>query len=202
MRTHVLTSPSTEPPSTKKQTSLQKKNYEPDAKRSACVTQPRQALLPDDIVSTSHTSPPLNTPLFSVRNSPQWWRRGSGWCSLTRWPRGYRESGWVERDRRTHWLSNYSYFKTNSETLPVACLSAMQYGWALDRLLREIVFADPDLGYVYLLKTCSGPRRAVRSHSLVCSKNYLLIVRIGPILNKELELIFRSDRSDRTCFYT
>ena len=51
-------------------------------------------------------------------------------------------------------------------------------------------------------KTCSSPIRAVRSHSLVCSKNSLLIVGIGPILNKELELIFRSDRSDRTCVYT
>ena len=50
--------------------------------------------------------------------------------------------------------------------------------------------------------TCSSPRRAVRSHSLVCTKNSLLIVGIGPILNKELKLIFRSDRSDRTCVYS
>ena len=28
----------------------------------------------------------------------------------------------------------------------------MQYGRALDRLLSEIVFADPDLGYVHLRK--------------------------------------------------
>ena len=58
----------------------------------------------------------------------------------------------VERDRRPRWLGDYSYFKTYAETLPVACLSAMQYGRALDRLLREIVFADPALGPVYLLK--------------------------------------------------
>ena len=51
-------------------------------------------------------------------------------------------------------------------------------------------------------RTCSSPRRAVCSHSLVCSENSLLIVGVGPILNKELELIFRSDRSDRTCVYT
>ena len=38
--------------------------------------------------------------------------------------------------------------------------------------------------------TCSSPRRAVRSHSLVCSKNSLLIVGIGPILNKSLNLFF------------
>ena len=27
--------------------------------------------------------PSPNTPLFSVRNSPRWWRRGSEWCYLT-----------------------------------------------------------------------------------------------------------------------
>ena len=58
----------------------------------------------------------------------------------------------MKQDRRPCWLGDYSYFKTNAETLPVACLSALQYGWALDCLLREIVFADPALGYVYLLK--------------------------------------------------
>ena len=58
----------------------------------------------------------------------------------------------VERYQRPCWLGNYSYFKTNTETLPVACLSAIQYGRALDRLICEIVYADPALGYVYLLK--------------------------------------------------
>ena len=58
----------------------------------------------------------------------------------------------VERDKRPRWLGDYSYFKTNAETLPVACLTSMQYGRALDRLLREIVFEDPALGPVYLLK--------------------------------------------------
>ena len=58
----------------------------------------------------------------------------------------------VERDKRPRWLGDYSYFKTNAKTLPVACLSVMQYGWVLDRLLHEIVFAEPALGYVYLLK--------------------------------------------------
>ena len=58
----------------------------------------------------------------------------------------------VERDRRPHWIGDYSYFKTNADTFPIACLSAMQYGRALDCLIREIVYADPALGYVYLLK--------------------------------------------------
>ena len=58
----------------------------------------------------------------------------------------------VERDRRPRWIGDYSFFKTNAETLPIACLSAMQYGQALDRLIREILYADPAQGYVYLLK--------------------------------------------------
>ena len=49
----------------------------------------------------------------------------------------------VERYRRLHWLNDYSYFKTNAKTLPVDCLSMMQYGRALEHLLCEIVFVDP-----------------------------------------------------------
>ena len=58
----------------------------------------------------------------------------------------------VERYQRPCWLGECSYFKSNAETLPVACLSAMQYGRAFDRLIREIFYADPALGYVYPLK--------------------------------------------------
>ena len=58
----------------------------------------------------------------------------------------------VERNRRPRWLCDYSYFKTNAETLPVACLPSMQYGRALDRLFHEIFFTDPALGPVYMLK--------------------------------------------------
>ena len=56
-----------------------------------------------------------------------------------------------ERYQRPRWLGDYRYFKTNAETLPVACLSAMQYGWSLDALIRRIGYADPALGYFYLL---------------------------------------------------
>ena len=58
----------------------------------------------------------------------------------------------VEQYKRPRWLGDYSYFKTNAETIPVAYLSDMQYGCALDRLLCKIVFADLALGLVYLLK--------------------------------------------------
>ena len=58
----------------------------------------------------------------------------------------------VERDRRPRWLGDYSFFLTNAKTLPIACLSAMQYGRALHRLIRKIVYADLALGSIYLLK--------------------------------------------------
>ena len=51
-------------------------------------------------------------------------------------------------------------------------------------------------------KTCSVLRCPLRSHSLVCTKNHLFIVGIVPTLNKEIEFIFLSDRSDRTCVYS
>ena len=75
--------------------------------------------------------------------------------SVAKWLPGFRLSppgANLERDRRPRWLGNYRYFKNNAETLPVGCLSSMHYGRVLDRLLREIVFADLALGPVYLIK--------------------------------------------------
>ena len=40
----------------------------------------------------------------------------------------------------------------NDETLPLAPKEAMQFGHALDRILREILLADLKLGPVYLSK--------------------------------------------------
>ena len=54
---------------------------------------------------------------------------------------------------------------------------------------------------VSLLLTWFSPRCPLSSHSLVCIENNLFIVGIGPFFNKELEFIFRCDRSDRTCVY-
>ena len=53
-----------------------------------------------------------------------------------------------------------------------------------------------------MLMTGSIPKCPLRSYYLVCIKNCLFIVGIGPILNKELKFIFRSDRSDFTYIYT
>ncbi len=48
--------------------------------------------------------------------------------------------------------SDYSFSGVNSETLPLAALDSMQFGHALDRILREILLADPAMGPVQMLK--------------------------------------------------
>ena len=57
-----------------------------------------------------------------------------------------------QRGRRPRWIVDYSWWNVNSETLPLAPKEAMQFGHALDRILREILLADPNLGPVYLSK--------------------------------------------------
>ena len=57
-----------------------------------------------------------------------------------------------QRGRRPRWIVDYSWWKVNDETLPLAPKEAMQFGHALDRILREILLADPKLGPVYLSK--------------------------------------------------
>ncbi len=38
------------------------------------------------------------------------------------------------------------------DTLPLAAMESMQFGHALDRILRKILLADPALGPVHLIK--------------------------------------------------
>ena len=54
-------------------------------------------------------------------------------------------------------------------------------------------YDDPERPDDYLVMTCSSPRCPLLSHSLVCSKNHLFIVGIGPICDKEISFIFRSN---------
>ena len=51
-------------------------------------------------------------------------------------------------------------------------------------------------------RTGYSPRCHLRSHSLVCIKNHLFIVGIGPIFNKVLQFIYRFDCSNCTCIYS
>ena len=55
-------------------------------------------------------------------------------------------------DRRPRWICDYSFYDVNDETLPLAALEAMQFGHAIDRILCEILLADPNLGPIYLMK--------------------------------------------------
>ena len=57
-----------------------------------------------------------------------------------------------QRGRRPRWIVDYTWWEVNKDTLPLAPMEAMQFGHALDRYLREILLADPELGPVYLLK--------------------------------------------------
>jgi len=57
-----------------------------------------------------------------------------------------------QRDRRPRWIVDYTFSGVNKETLPLAAMDAMQFGHALDRILREILLADPAHGPVQLLK--------------------------------------------------
>ena len=57
-----------------------------------------------------------------------------------------------QRGRRPRWIVDYTWWKVNDETLPLAPSEAMQFGHALDRILREILLADPKLGPVQMLK--------------------------------------------------
>jgi len=54
--------------------------------------------------------------------------------------------------RRPRWIVDYSYYGVNDETLPLIKEESMQFGHALDHLLREILLANPTNGYTEMLK--------------------------------------------------
>ena len=58
----------------------------------------------------------------------------------------------IERDHRPRWLGDYSFNPINAKTLSICYLSAMKYGQCSDRLLRKIVYVDPKLGTVHMIK--------------------------------------------------
>ena len=79
------------------------------------------------------------------------------------------------------WVTTVS-IKINCSTLPIAELSFIQYGRALDRLLWEVVFENPALGPVYIIKAdvssglyCIG----------LCPGDALKIGLIFPVYDKE-----------------
>jgi hypothetical protein len=57
-----------------------------------------------------------------------------------------------QRDRRPRTIVDYSFSGVNQETCPLAPAEAMQFGKALQRIVDDIVNADPRWGPVYLCK--------------------------------------------------
>ena len=57
-----------------------------------------------------------------------------------------------DRDRKPWWLGYFSYSNLKPKKLPIAALSVMQYGQALDRLIMEVVISNPALGPIHVLK--------------------------------------------------
>ncbi len=54
--------------------------------------------------------------------------------------------------RCPHWICDYSWWGVNKDTLPLAAIEAMQFGWCLERILCEILFANPAHGPVQMIK--------------------------------------------------
>ena len=57
-----------------------------------------------------------------------------------------------QRDRRPCWIVDYFWWNVNQETLSLAPKGAMQFGHALDRILGEILLADPAYGPPEMMK--------------------------------------------------
>ena len=57
-----------------------------------------------------------------------------------------------QRDRRPRWICDYTFSDVNPETVNIVPREAMQFGHALDRILREILLANPSHGPVHQLK--------------------------------------------------
>ena len=57
-----------------------------------------------------------------------------------------------QRDRRPRLIVDYSFSDLNAETLQLAPAEAMQFGQALQRVLKSILEADPRYGPVHLAK--------------------------------------------------
>ena len=57
-----------------------------------------------------------------------------------------------QRDQRPRWIVDYSWWNVNQETLPLAPKEAIQFRHALNRLLQEILLADPKHGPPEMMK--------------------------------------------------
>ena len=58
-----------------------------------------------------------------------------------------------QRDRHPRWICDYTWSGVNLDTLQLAALEDIQFGHALERILREIFLANPNHSPVQLNKT-------------------------------------------------
>ncbi|KAL7534141.1 hypothetical protein ACHAWF_004731, partial [Thalassiosira exigua] len=54
--------------------------------------------------------------------------------------------------RHPRWICDYSWWDVNNETLTLAAMESMQFGHALDRILRKILLSNPAYGPVKMPK--------------------------------------------------
>ena len=57
-----------------------------------------------------------------------------------------------QRERRPRWIGDYTWSGVNGDCNPLAPLEAMQFGQALQRVLRTVLLADPKHGPVQIMK--------------------------------------------------
>ena len=58
-----------------------------------------------------------------------------------------------QRNCHPRWIGDYTCSEVNQDTVPLATMDAMQYGRALDRILRKILVSNPKYGPVQLIRT-------------------------------------------------
>jgi hypothetical protein len=91
-----------------------------------------------------------------------------------------------QREQRPRVIVDYSFFGVNAETAKLAPREAMQFGKALERILRKIVEADPVHGPVYLLKVDI----ADGFYRIWLNENYILSLAVSlPALHGEVPLL-------------
>lgn len=57
-----------------------------------------------------------------------------------------------QNDRRPHTIVDYTFSGVNSDTVLLCPAESMQFGRALDRILRKSLLAPPQHGAVYVIK--------------------------------------------------
>ena len=74
--------------------------------------------------------------------------------------------------RRDRMVADHTWSGVNAETQPVVPVESMQFGHALEQIIREILLADPALGPVKMIKVDLSDR-FYRMHLVPCNASKL-----------------------------